>query len=316
MSRSRFIFDPRSFSFTKASIGVVKGVRLVLGRVLFLLTFLVVTYLLFALVFSTDTERRLRKEIRMYEKLYPELAARGELLGDAVASIQHKDNAIYEQIFHSSAPDADPMESLYRISGRDTIPEDQLVIYTLDKADRLLGQAASVDSAYARIFMALGREDLIIPPMTLPLEDVSYPQVGASTGSKLNPFYNAYVTHTGLDLIATRGTPVLATADGVVTEVFYSKPTGNTVKISHSGGYVTVYSHLESMLPFVGQSVRTGQKIGTVGMSGTSFAPHLHYEVLRDGVTQDPVNYIFASVAPLEYANMLFVSATTNQSMD
>ena len=316
MSKSRFIFDPHSFSFTKASVSVVKAARYVLSRILFMLTFLIVVYVLFALVFSTDTERRLRKEIRMYEKLYPELSSREALLGDAIASIQHKDNSIYEQIFHSNAPDADPMESLYRISGRDTIPEEKLVEYTLDKVDRLVAQSASVDSAYARIFRALGREDLIIPPMTLPLKEVSYPQVGASTGRKLNPFYDAYVTHEGLDLIATRGTAVYATADGIVTDVFYSKSSGNTVKISHRGGFVTVYAHLESMVAYVGQVVKTGQKIGAVGMSGTSFAPHLHYEVIRDGKAQDPVNYIFASVAPLEYANMLFVSASTNQSMD
>ena len=113
-----------------------------------------------------------------------------------------------------------------------------------------------------------------------------------------------------------RGTPVFATSDGVVRQVSRSRMGGIVVEIVHDGGYETAYKHLESASVHNGQTVRAGARIGTVGMSGKSFAPHLHYEVRRNGVPQDPVNYIFASVAPLEYVNMLYVSVNTKQSMD
>ena len=88
------------------------------------------------------------------------------------------------------------------------------------------------------------------------------------------------------------------------------------MEIKHAGGYTTHYAHLDNVYVLKGQKVRRGQKIGTVGMTGKSYAPHLHFEVLRDGVHMDPVNYIFASVGPDEYANMLYMSVNTMQSMD
>ena len=65
-----------------------------------------------------------------------------------------------------------------------------------------------------------------------------------------------------------------------------------------------------------GQRVTAGRKLGTVGMSGQAFAPHLHYEVRLDGAAMDPVGYFFASVSPADYANILYMSVNTMQSMD
>lgn len=178
-------------------------------------------------------------------------------------------------------------------------------------------QSKTVDAAFERIFRALSDSSFVLPPMSLPIADITYPQVGASSGRKMNPFYKAYVYHEGLDLIVSRGTPVLAAADGTVTSVTVSrKGQGRTVRIAHAGGYETVYAHLESMNAYVGQVVRAGDKIGTVGMSGQAFAPHLHYEVRKDGIAKDPVGFFFASVSPAEYVNMLYMSISTLQSMD
>jgi murein DD-endopeptidase MepM/ murein hydrolase activator NlpD len=77
-----------------------------------------------------------------------------------------------------------------------------------------------------------------------------------------------------------------------------------------------VYAHLESMKVRSGQRVRAGQQIGTVGMSGQAVAPHLHYEVRKDGAALNPVGCFFASVSPDEFANMLYMSVNTMQSMD
>lgn len=313
---TQFEFDAGRETFVKAGVKVVTLIKRFAGWLLSSVTLVILAYVAFSLFFSTDVERRLRREIRMYEKLYPELLEKQELIGDAIAAMQYKDNGVYERIFHSTVPEADPMESLRRLSGRDTIPENRLVLYTLEKADALLESKVAVDAAFDNIFLALSDSSLVLPPMILPLESVTYPQVGASVGSKMNPFYQAYVNHEGLDLIALRGTPVFATSDGVVRQVSRSRMGGIVVEIVHDGGYETAYKHLESASVHAGQTVRAGARIGTVGMSGKSFAPHLHYEVRRNGVPQDPVNYIFASVAPLEYVNMLYVSVNTKQSMD
>jgi murein DD-endopeptidase MepM/ murein hydrolase activator NlpD len=102
-----------------------------------------------------------------------------------------------------------------------------------------------------------------------------------------------------------------------VKEVIKSrKGLGNVVVIDHGNGYVTRYAHLADVETRKGRKVRMGARIGYVGVSGNSFASHLHYEVLRDTLVLDPVNHFFASVTPEEYMNMLIMSVTTGQSMD
>ena len=88
------------------------------------------------------------------------------------------------------------------------------------------------------------------------------------------------------------------------------------VVIDHENGYYTKYAHLSEIRTAKGRRVSRGTEIGHVGMSGNSFAPHLHYEVLKDTVALDPVNHMFASVTPEEYINMMILSVSTGQSMD
>ena len=310
------MFDTENFHFGEVPRKVGKTLLMLLLYMLLTFTLAVLLYLAFTLVFRTDTERRLRREIRMYERLYPDLEEREQLLGDAIAHLQYKDNEIYGQVFHSGAPGLDPMSDRAPLSIADSIPDHRLVDYTKHKADSLLERSRAVEAAFGRVFQALSDPERILPPMILPVEDLTYPQIGASVGRTINPFYKAYVFHEGLDLIVSRGTEVHATADGIVIWAASSRTTGNTVRIKHAGEYETVYAHLESISVHMGQQVKTGQKIGTVGMSGQAFAPHLHYEVRKDGALMDPVNCVFASVSPSEYANMLYMSVNTMQSMD
>ena len=312
----RFVFDAENFHFGEAPRKIWRAVLRLVLYMLMTLTLAVLTYGVFALFFRTDTERRLRREIRLYERLYPELEARSGLLEDAIADLQHKDDRIYDQVFHASAPEIDPMRDRDALSVADSLSSGELVRQTALKADSLLRRSTAVDSAFALIFKTLADAETVLPPMILPIEDITYPQIGASTGRKIQPFYKAYVRHEGIDMIVQRGTPVRATADGTVVSASSSRTGGNTVRLRHAGGYETVYAHLESMSVRTGAKVKAGQQIGAVGMSGQAVAPHLHYEVRKDGVAVDPVSYFFASVSPGEFSNMLYMSVNTMQSMD
>ncbi len=308
-------FDSRSYSFRNVR-NVGRMSLNVLGFLLLTLCVAIVAYVLFALFFNTDTERMLRSEIRSYERLYPDLEERVELITDAVAAMQYKDNRIYETVFRTTAPELDPIGRLDFLYASDTIPDKRLNSYVLEKTDRLFASMNEVDAAFADIFAVLTDDSFVLPPMQLPVKDVSYPQTGASLGSRLDPYYGAYTWHEGIDFIVTIGSSVYATADGVVTKATSSRKYGNSIEISHAGGYKTVYAHLESLKVGVGQRVTAGQVIGSVGTSGRSYAPHLHYEVRLDGEPLDPVHYFFASVSPYEYSNMLYMSVKTRQSMD
>lgn len=285
--------------------------------ILTVLSLTVVIYAIVALVYSTEEEKALQQENDLYAELYPTLPAKIDKIGDDLDLLSKKDDIIYKDIFHTEPPSDDPMSSLGIFFGSDSIPDAKLVFYTAQKADRLIADASGVDSLFRRIVESIKDEQLPVPPMDLPVENISYMQIGAGIGTKINPFYTTTAQHNGVDFIVAQDTPVKAPADGTVSYVNNSlKGDGNTVIIKHKGGYRTKYSHLYEIKVSQGQSVRRGKVIGTAGMSGNSYAPHLHYEVWRDSTLLDPLNYIFASVGPEEYSNMVYMARYTQQSMD
>lgn len=313
----QYVFDKASFSFKKAS-RTFWNVTGVIVKYAFLATCIAaVNYLIFAFFINTDTEKRLLRENNMYAKVYDQMLEREQLVGDVVSNLKIKDNQIYNDIFNSDAPDMDPVDMIGFVAQSDSIPDSDLVAYTARKADGISAKASVIGARLADITAAFSASAESLPPLSIPLRDISYAQVGASLGDKVNPFYKVPVSHYGVDLIAPQGDPVLASAPGYVSNVISSrKGQGNVVEITHPGGYVTRYAHLADVQVRKGNNVRKGTCLGYVGISGNSFAPHLHYEVLRDSTYLNPVNHFFASVSPEEYMNMLYMSVSTGQSMD
>lgn len=314
---SRYIFDKDGIRFRRKKTSVWTVVRRILMFFVASLSLAVVYYVIFSLVFSTDEEKKLRQENRMYAREYPELERKEQLLSDVVDGLMVRDDDIYSEIFHASAPDVNPLSSIDFLSGYDSIPDHDIVLRSAAKLDLAGRSAARVEENFRRIAEVLGGEGYSLPPMTNPLKNYSFAQTGASTGSRINPFYKVSMQHNGLDMIAPSGEPVYAAADGTVSNVIRSrKGLGNVVEIDHGNGYMTRYGHLADVEVRKGRKLTKGTRIGYVGVSGNSFAPHLHYEVIKDTLVMDPVNYMFASVTPEEYVNMLVMSVTTGQSMD
>lgn len=273
-------------------------------------------YLIFSLVVNTDEEKRLKRENRLYEKLYPEMEQKEKLISDVVKDLQARDNAIYKQIFKSQAPSVDPQNSALFFFATDSTADKDIVEYTERRSLALLDMTSRIDSNFKEVFSDAA-SSRTLPPMLVPVQDLKFAQVGASVGKKMDPFYKVLTMHNGIDLIAGQGTPVIATADGVVLEVKRSgKGPGNIVEIGHDGGYRTLYAHLQDIVVRKGEHVKAGRKIANVGMSGNSFAPHLHYEVHRDSLVLDPVNFFFASFSPEDYMKAAYMAATTGQSLD
>lgn len=107
-----------------------------------------------------------------------------------------------------------------------------------------------------------------------------------------DPFTEQRAFHSGLDIVATLGTPVVAPADGIVVRARREASYGNVVYISHGNGVTTRYAHLNSILAKRGQQVQRGDVIGKVGNTGRSLGYHLHYEVLVHGTKVNPMDYI------------------------
>lgn len=312
----RYEYDKNKMVFRKTT----RTVWNILGKGLkyFLITasLAVVYYLIFALLVNTDSERVLKRENQMYARMFDELTRKEELVGEVIEGLKVKDDRIFRQLFNSDAPDLGIMYPEGFLSMIDSVDDNDILEYVGKKLDLLEDASGKVENNFRHVMevMESGRQ---LPPMTTPLNDFSYARTGASTGEKINPFYKVAVAHGGLDLISQQGEPVYAVANGTVKAVDHStKGLGNVVTIDHGNGYSTRYAHLENTRVSRGQKVTKGKQIGQVGMSGNSFAPHLHYEVMKDTTRLDPLNFMFASVSPEEYMAMLFMSFNTGQSMD
>ena len=301
--------------------GKMKSIRRRVGKALRYLAATVTTaigfYILFSLLFSTEEEKRLQQENDLYATYYQDLREKERLVTDAVAGLEMKDDALYREIFQTEAPSVDAVTAADMISVSDSLSESFYLSYSASKSESLRMMANSVEENFKDIYRLMARRRDSLPPLTLPLEGMSYVQTGASVGLKHNPLYKVEVQHDGIDLVAPQGSAVYASASGVVRTIIRSnKGLGNIVEIDHRNGYVTRYALLGDISVSQGRTVKRGQKIGTVGISSTTFAPHLHYEVLRDGNVLDPVHFLFASVGPEEYAKMLYMSVSTRQSLD
>lgn len=132
-------------------------------------------------------------------------------------------------------------------------------------------------------------------PTGVPLSLGSDVGVSSGYGLRSDPFTGALARHDGLDFTAPIGTPILAAADGVVTRVGHDTNYGNVVEITHTEGFVTRYAHLSRAWVVVGQEVKRGDHVADVGNTGRSTGPHLHYEVLRNGLAINPAQVLFLS---------------------
>ena len=135
-------------------------------------------------------------------------------------------------------------------------------------------------------------------PSRMPVEGV---RLTSSYGMRDHPVLRRRAQHNGVDLAAVTGTPVYATADGIVGMAQAYGSYGNYVQLEHGGSLQTRYAHLSSYTVAPGEHVQKGDLIGYVGSTGRSTGPHLHYEVRVDGEAVNPVPYMVANYAALEH---------------
>jgi murein DD-endopeptidase MepM/ murein hydrolase activator NlpD len=121
--------------------------------------------------------------------------------------------------------------------------------------------------------------------------------VSSLYGMRIDPFTGDLSMHSGMDFAGTEGEGVEAVAAGVVTWAGDRSGYGNMVEIDHGNGYATRYGHNETILVHVGQIVKKGEKIALMGSTGRSTGPHVHFEVLYNGLAVDPARFVKASGA-------------------
>ena len=139
-------------------------------------------------------------------------------------------------------------------------------------------------------------------PAIQPVRNEDLKRMASGFGWRSDPFTKARKMHWGMDFTAPRGVPIYATGDGeVVRADNRSSGFGKHIRIDHGYGYITIYAHLSKYNVSKGQKVKRGDLIGFVGNTGRSEAPHLHYEVRKDGDRINPINFYYGSLSPEEF---------------
>jgi murein DD-endopeptidase MepM/ murein hydrolase activator NlpD len=154
-------------------------------------------------------------------------------------------------------------------------------------------------------------------PAIQPVSNKDLNRIASGFGLRIDPVYKTVKYHYGLDFAAPQGTPIYATADGVVsTSGNTGNGYGNHVVVNHGFGYETLYGHMVRIKAGSGKSVKRGEVIGWVGSTGKSTGPHLHYEVHKNGKPLDPIYFFYNDITPEQYQQILKLAASGNQSFD
>jgi len=161
---------------------------------------------------------------------------------------------------------------------------------TLADLDKITDQRVDIMTLMESRLFDLKIKKLMVPTQ----QPVVGGLLGSSFGWRIDPVNGQSALHTGLDFPASSGTPILAAAGGVVVAQEHHPSYGNMVEIDHGNDLVTRYGHASKVLIKKGDLVKRGQKIAEVGSTGRSTGPHLHFEVLVQGVFQDPQKFLTA----------------------
>ncbi len=154
-------------------------------------------------------------------------------------------------------------------------------------------------------------------PAIQPVSNKDLTRIASGFGYRIDPIYKTVKMHAGLDFTAPQGTPIYATADGIVTTAGNTgNGFGNHVVINHGYGYETLYGHMVRVKAKVGQTVKRGEVIGWVGSTGKSTGPHCHYEVHKNGQKIDPIYFFYNDLTPEQFDRLLKKAAASNQSLD
>ncbi|MCQ2307392.1 MAG: M23 family metallopeptidase [Bacteroidales bacterium] len=263
------------------------------------------------------------REIEFLKLQYEIMNDKIDKIDALMTEMQDRDNNIYRVIF-----EAEPIPSSIRKAGYgdasryevlNGYENSEMVSNIAKKIDilesQLYVQSKSFDDVYK---MAINKKEMLgCIPAIMPLKNVDVTRISSHYGYRTDPFYKVQKFHGGIDFSAPIGTPIYCPGDGKVVKVEKAKSGyGNFIIIDHGYGYKTRYAHINKSLVRVGQKVKRGEEIAHVGNSGKSTAPHLHYEVIKNGKNVNPINFFFNDLTPQEYDKILELSELPSQTMD
>ena len=325
MSKVKYYYDSENLAYKRILPKKRKKFAYVM---LFLLSSALFGFLSFFLLvntsyFETPKDKIQAREIEALKLNYTVLNKKLDLMDDVLAAIENRDNNIYRIYFNSTPISEEERKAGFggvnRYKDLQGFNNSELIENTTRRVDvltkELVIQSKSLDEIVA---LAKQKEKLLAAiPAIQPVKNEDLKQMASGYGYRSDPFTKIRKFHYGMDFTARTGTPIYATGDGVVYKADASlSGYGNHIEINHGYGYKTLYAHLSKYKCKPGQRVKRGDIIGYVGSTGRSQAPHLHYEVFKNGERVNPLNFYYGSISAKEYIEISKLANQENQSLD
>ncbi|MGB3607586.1 MAG: M23 family metallopeptidase [Psychroserpens sp.] len=323
MSKVKYHYDSETLSYRKIERKRGKTVKygfiFLLAAAIFgfLFVFLASQYV------ESPRERALKHELSNLQLQYELINKRVENAFLALESVEERDNSIYRLYF-----EANPIPEEQRRAGFGGVnrykkyegyDNSKLIIESNKRIDKLqkaiVVQSRSLDEI--AVLAADKEKFLSAIPAIQPVRNRDLKYMASGYGYRTDPFTKVRKFHFGMDFTAPRGTPIYASGDGVILRAdSNSSGYGKHIRIDHGYGYISLYAHMYEYKVRANQTVKRGDLIGFVGSTGRSEAPHLHYEVWKDGDRINPINFYYGNLSAEEYARLLEKASLENQSLD
>ena len=325
MSKVKYYYDSETLSYRKIEkkkgrklgIFMLSLVGMVLSGFLLLLVYLNLPYV------ETPKEKTLKRELAFMSLQYDILNKKMAQAERVLAEVADRDNNLYRVYFEANPiPDEQRKAGfggINRYSDLEGFDNSKLIVASNKRLDILTKQIVVQSKSLDDIAVLAEEKEKLLEaiPAIQPVNNEDLTRMASGFGYRTDPFTKASKFHFGMDFTAPRGTPVYASGDGRVTRADNTASGyGNHIRIDHGYGYESLYAHLYKYNVRSGQKVKRGDLIGFVGSTGRSEAPHLHYEIFKDGERINPINFYYGNLSPEEFARILRLSQQENQSLD
>lgn len=323
MQKEKYYYNPNTLKYEKYKISIGQRILRVTGFFTSAFFFGFLAMVLGYSAFDNPEEQSRKNEVKLMQEKYEILDKRIDELNKVIEDLGDRDDNIYRVIFES-----EPLPDDLRKGGINTskiyaqlknLPESEILTSTLKKLESIEKKVYVQSKSYDELANLIKNREIMLAsiPAIQPVSNKDLKRIASGFGYRIDPVYKTPRMHAGLDFSAETGTPVYATGDGVV-EIAGSQGDGygNKVVIKHGYGYETLYAHNSKILVRAGTKVKRGQTIALVGSTGKSTGPHCHYEVMKNGIKIDPVNYFFNDLTPEQYTQMLKIAEQSNQAFD
>lgn len=327
MRREKYVLNPQTLQFEKEKKDLKSKLISLIPSAIGVLICSMSLYSVSHYILPTSKEKALENQLSSYQSYFSNLNLELDNVKSSLDNIHQKDQEVHRLVFGMDPID----ESIWDggIGGSENYnylslfsETDELIEDANQKLDKLQYklelQQKSMDTIFSK---ALAREQKFAAiPSIKPIEEDKLKRkikYMSGYGYRIHPVLKVKKFHKGIDFTCPKGTPIQATGNGVVKKVKKSRfGYGNVVHIDHGFGYETVYAHMQDIDIKTGEEVTRGQRIGTVGSTGTSTAPHLHYEVRKDGKAVNPIDYCMDGLTVDEYQELVHNASIENVSMD